>query len=112
MSTDQYSAYLETTGRYVTGTVGAVLAVVVAQGEYHCNEEYPAQFTPVRTSGVVVSDAAVRGTLAGKRGSLTVPLRVTSSKTASLGGELRFSVCSSERCLLEKQFLELSFEVK
>jgi len=112
VSTDHYSAYLQTTGRYVTGSAGALLAVVVAKGEYECNEEYPTRFTAAHASGVGVGDKVVRGSLAGRRGALSIPIQIIRTGPASVGGELRFSVCSPERCLLEKQSLELSFDVE
>ena len=39
-----YSAWLQTAGKYKVGQSGAVVAVLNAQGEYHCNAEYPYKF--------------------------------------------------------------------
>jgi hypothetical protein len=112
VTTSQYSTYLQTTGRYAAGEAGSIVAVVVAKGDYKCNDKYPTRFTAVRAEGVAVSPTVVKGSLTGKTGSLTIPVRVTKAGPASVRGELKFSVCSEERCLLEKQELALDFEVK
>jgi hypothetical protein len=108
---EQYSAYLQTTGRYVPGEMASLVAIVAAKGDYKCNDKYPTRFTVSAASGLTATEPVVTGSLAGKTGSIAIPVRITSRGSASLAGELRFSVCSAERCLLEKQDLRLDFEV-
>lgn len=98
------------------GNVGETIELTIElrpQGGYKVNEEYPIKFQFADLDGAT----AVRGTVSKGEGKVdakkaTLPLKVKLDKagTRSLGGKLSFSVCTDERCLIEKRDLAVSLD--
>ena len=101
-------------GAYAAGKPGSAEIVVSAKGGYHCNDTYPYKFKTSDSPGVkfgapVFDKSAVR--LEEKRATMTVDFTPESTGGKTLGGVLSFSVCSAERCLVEKRELALKIAV-
>jgi len=93
---------------------GRLRITVVAKPPYHVNSEYPHRFTVDEEQGLRASSRVVSGTaLEVTSGRLVVPLSATPEQGghARIAGELKFSVCTDERCIMEKRRLGLQFPV-
>ncbi|HET6438644.1 MAG TPA: hypothetical protein VFG59_11315 [Anaeromyxobacter sp.] len=100
----------------VEGPAQATSAVTIhltARAGYHVNKDYPTAFRPGPDSTVTFASARVAlkptaaTACAGEPGescavTLELPYRAAGSGEARLAGTLDFSVCSKERCLIEK----------
>lgn len=98
------------------GKVGETVELTVEllpQGGYKVNEEYPIKFQFADLDGAT----AIQGTVSKSEGKVdakkaTLPLKVKLDKagTRRVGGKLSFSVCTDERCLIEKRDLEVPLD--
>lgn len=109
-----YIATLAARGVYTAEGPAEVVVAVVPKPPFHINAEYPHKFTVQIRDGVtpakeVVTPNAAQVTL--QRLEIPVSLTPVRAGVATVGGELKFSVCTDERCLLEKQELSLSIQV-
>lgn len=88
---------------------------LAAQGGYKVNQEYPIKFAVRASPGVSPVKETVRKE-DGKVEKMTaeLPFAVTLTKAGKLqvGGKLSFSVCTDERCLIEKRDLLVSVDAK
>jgi hypothetical protein len=87
--------------------------VLSAQGGYKVNQEYPIKFQFNDEKGVTPQKKIVRkddGQV--EKSKATIPLTVTiqSPGKHSISGKLSFSVCTEERCLIEKRDLKLEVD--
>ncbi len=90
-------------------------ATVVLHGKapYKCNDKYPYRFKPHASPGLSFPDGAPlgEGTLvSAEEVRLQVPFTPTQSGDHRLTGEVSFSVCTADRCLIERR--ELSAVVR
>lgn len=104
------------------GGASAVAEVhLVSRAGYHVNLEYPMAFLPSREATVKFQGARVPlkpVSTAPCRGdqrevcsvSLELPYTLPSSGSARVAGVLAFSVCSAERCLIQRVPLSLAAE--
>ncbi|HSN90794.1 MAG TPA: hypothetical protein VLS93_06170 [Anaeromyxobacteraceae bacterium] len=92
---------------------------ITARGGYHVNEEYPMSFRPAADAAAVFpaerlapaprSRTPCGGGVAGAcEVSAAIPFRVQAPGEVRLAGTLAFSVCTAERCLVEKAPLAIS----
>jgi len=93
---------------FAAGKPGKVEIVLDAKGPYHMNETYPYRFKTHASEGVAYaaptfSKDAMR--LEGTRGTMTLEVTPASPGEKSVSGLFLFSVCSAERCLVEKREL-------
>lgn len=109
-----YSAYMSGAGKYKAGEPGVVTAVVNALGEYKVNKEYPYKFTlNAAPSGVSYGETVVRNVARGeKRASISIPFTPSSAGTATISGTYSLSVCTAEKCLIEKVPLSVTVKVE
>lgn len=111
---DTYTTWLETVGSYTAGQPGQVKLVLEAKAPYHCNEEYPYKFTfgaPV--GGVSYPTAVVKDMkVAAMSAQMTMPIQAAAKGAATVQGTFNFSVCSKDKCLIEKANLSLPIEIK
>jgi hypothetical protein len=91
-----------------------VRVVLQAKPPYHCNAEYPHKFTLADApAGFSYPTAVVKGMkVTEMEGVLPVPIVAGAPGQASVKGKLAFSVCTAERCLVEKRDLALDLEVR
>ena len=90
--------------------------VIEAKGEYHINHEYPYKFRPAEAAPGVQWAKQVfpreDGRFEEKRGTLPVTFTVDEAGAAKLAGVFSLSVCSAASCLMDRQTLEATVEVK
>jgi hypothetical protein len=111
---DAFSTWLQAPSPAPVGAVTYVEAVLVAKAPYHCNAEYPHKFKLGAPSpGVTYPEETVRGMqVTPERSVLRIPLQAANAGLVKVSGALSFSVCTEERCLVEKRELSLDLEVK
>jgi hypothetical protein len=111
---DAFSTWLQAPSPATAGAATYVEAVLVAKAPYHCNAEYPHKFKLGAPSpGVSYPEETVRGMqVTAERSVLRIPLQAANAGLAKVSGTLSFSVCTEERCLVEKRDLTLDLEVK
>ncbi len=111
---EAFRAWLQSSGEAKAGETAPLEAVVVAKGSYHINAEYPHKFKLGEPpQGLSYPQSVVRGMkTTPERGVLAIPVKAESAGTSEVTGKLSFSVCTEERCLVEKQDLSLALIVK
>jgi hypothetical protein len=114
VSEDAFSTWLQADTPVAAGTPGYVEAVLVANAPYHCNAEYPHKFKlNAAPPGITYPEEVVRGmAVTAERGVLRIPLSARQAGAATVSGTLSFSVCTEERCMVEKRELSLNLDVK
>jgi hypothetical protein len=102
---------LSARGKLKAGEAGELAIALVAKPPFHVNLEYPHRFKVLSKQGLTTpADTIQRDTakLSESKLEMSVPVTLTAAGPASLEGEMSFSVCTSEKCLIEKR--RLSFE--
>jgi len=102
-------------GTYQVKQKGSVNIVLMAKGVYKVNEEYPYKFKLEPSPGLeyqqdIVKKDAVK--LEKKRATMTVSLTPKAAGKQRLSGKFYFSICTDEKCLIDKRDLALDIEVK
>ena len=90
------------------GTVAQFRILLEAQNGYKVNDEYPIKFVVQETPDVKPTKPTVRkedGKVEKLRAELPVSVTVSKPGEHQVGGKLSFSVCTDERCLIEKRDL-------
>jgi hypothetical protein len=94
----------------IAGKATELKVTLTAQSGYKVNDEYPIKFQFADAEGIVPAKQIVRKDDAKlEKKTAEIPLSVT-IKTAgkhTISGKLSFSVCTEERCLIEKRDLSL-----
>ncbi len=95
----------------VAGEAIELQIVLSAQGGYKVNEEYPIKFEFSEAKGVSPSQTVVtkdQATIEKKRAKLPAQVKLGDPGAHDVAGRLSFSVCTDERCLIEKRDLKLT----
>ncbi len=106
---------LEATGPFTVGKPAEARVVLHAKGGFKVNDQYPFKLTLVEQPGlefpakVVTRDAM---TIEKKQGVMKVAFSPKSAGDHALSGRFSFSVCTEERCLIEKRDLLLTVSAK
>jgi hypothetical protein len=105
---------LRPVGSYAAGKPAAAEIVLVPKGGYHTNDKYPYKFKTGPSPGVsyrvpVFTKDDV--TLDERHASMKVDFTPDAAGEKTVSGQFAFSVCSAERCLVEKRDLTLKLAV-
>lgn len=116
-SVDEEAFHLELTKQdsYTAGQPASVEVKLQAKAGYHANEEYPYKFKVQPCPGLEYEQDVVRGDavkIEGASAVLQVPFKAKDSGPRLFAGTFAFSVCSAERCLVEKRDLALQLQVE
>jgi hypothetical protein len=101
-------------GAYQAGKPGEAEIVLDAKPPFHVNDKYPYKFKLKEAPGltfpapVVTKDAAK---LDKARVTMTVAFTPAAGKH-DLSGQFAFSVCTDDKCLIEKRDLSLAVDAK
>jgi hypothetical protein len=98
-----------------SGGQGVVSVALSAKAPYHVNAEYPHRFKVLSAKGASVVSPTVTvdsSKLTPARLTLDVPVSLTQAGSGEVLGEMAFSVCTSEKCLMEKRTLRASLTVE
>jgi hypothetical protein len=99
---------------FAAGKPGVVEVQLDAKGDYHLNDTYPYRFKTHAADGVTYSVATYSKDamkVEGTRGTMRLEVTPASPGARSVSGLFLFSVCSAERCLVEKRELAAEFSV-
>ena len=101
-------------GSYRMGQPGEVQLVLEAKGAYKVNQEYPYKFKLQPTAGLkypqpVVGKDAVA--LTKQRATMTIKFVPAAGGVQTVSGRFFFSVCTDEKCLIERRELALPIQV-
>lgn len=114
ISDAHFDVALKPAGVYKAGEPGKVELVLQAKAPYHCNPEYPYKLMLEESPGVsypskVVARDAVK--LEHMQATMTIPFTPASAGKKKVAGRYSFSVCSEDKCLIEKRDVTLDVEV-
>jgi hypothetical protein len=99
---------------YQVGTPGEAEIVLVAKAPFHVNEKYPYKFKTKQTQGIKYPAPVLKEgvKLETQRAVLPVSFTAETAGKQRLEGQFSFSVCTEEKCLIEKRPLALEIDVK
>ena len=110
-----FNTWMQSSGRYTVGQQGNVQVVLVAKGDWHCNDKYPYKFKlGAASGGISYPTPIVRAEglrIAPERTVMTVPFVPAASGDARVSGTFSFSVCSATSCQIETRELALTVKV-
>jgi hypothetical protein len=122
---DEFAVSAVVEGPVNAGSEAALLARVEARKGFHINAEYPVNFRPDKTRQGIEFDReryplqesaeripCAKGNENACELRARVPFTATSPGDHRVGGILAFSVCSEEKCLIEKAPLEVQVSVR
>lgn len=107
-----FKAYLQLNAPLQVGAEAHVEVVLEPQAPFKCNEQYPYRFSNVQGEGINLKTVDIRNAdVNPQRTVLVVPVTPSRAGRANVSGTFAFSVCTDEKCLIEKRPLQLAFDV-
>lgn len=107
-----FNVWLEGKSEYALNEPASLTIVLTAEAPFKCNDQYPYRFTVASAPGLQASESVVRGMNVDKeRSTMTVPFTPIQKGSHTLSGELSFSVCTDDKCLIEKETLTFPVDV-
>ena len=89
--------------------------MLAAKPPFHVNDKYPYKFKLKDEPGLTFANAVVgkdNVKLETARATMSVPFTVKDAGKHTLAGQFSFSVCTEDKCLMEKRDLALVLEAK
>lgn len=108
-----FALTLRARGTLVQNKAGELVIELNPKPPFHVNLEYPHRFKVSTKNGLTSSTDTIQrdaAKLSESKLEMVIPVTLTAAGPARLDGEMSFSICTSERCLMEKR--RLSFEFK
>jgi hypothetical protein len=98
---------------YQAGKPAEAEIVLVAKPPFHVNDKYPYKFKTKQTQGIKYPAATLKEgvKLETQRAVLPVSFTPESAGKQRIEGQFSFSVCTEEKCLIEKRPLALDVDV-
>lgn len=95
-----------------SGATSSAAVVLSAKDPYKCNDKYPYKLVlDPPSAGVSYPQQTVRGMAVGeKQSTMSVPFTVAQPGSATIAGTLHFSVCTADKCLIEKQKVSVTVQ--
>jgi hypothetical protein len=110
-----FDLVLQPKGEYASGMAGEADVVLSAKPPYHVNDKYPYKFKLKETPGLAFANMIVaKDAVKFEPARATVPIAFTPASAGkhTLSGQLSFSVCTDDKCMIEKRDLALEIEAK
>jgi hypothetical protein len=109
-----FALEMKSRGSHKVGQASAVEIVLDAKKPFKPNDKYPYKLKLAKSDGVkfpgpIVKKDAVK--LEEQRAVMTVGLTPESAGKKRIGGQFSFSVCTDDKCLIEKRDLALEIQV-
>ena len=98
-----------------TWTVAKPAGVLNAKAPFHVNQNYPYKFKLKETPGVKYANMVVakdQVKLEPARATLPVAFTPETAGKHTVTGQLSFSVCTDDKCMIEKRDLALEIDAK
>lgn len=113
-SESNFDLTLSPKGSYESGKAATVEIVLDAKDPFHVNDKYPYKFKVKDTPGVKYASDVVKDGVKLEKKRVTLPVAFTpdASGKKHVEGQFAFSVCTEEKCLVEKRDLGLDIDVK
>jgi hypothetical protein len=115
VSEESFELELKPSGAYKAGEASSFEIVLNAKGPYKVNDEYPYKFQAAQSPGVKY-ESEVTGkdsvTMEKKKAVMKVNFTPEAAGKARVAGQFKFSVCTDDRCLIEKRDLSSDLEVE
>ena len=110
-----FSLTIDPQGTYAVGKAASVAIHLTAKGPHHVNQEYPHKLKLKASDGVtyphtVISRDAMK--ISQEHADFTVALTPSRTGKVTVGGDFAFSLCTADRCLIEKRALSLDVQVQ
>jgi hypothetical protein len=96
-----------------SGETGELTVTLTSKPPFHVNAEYPHRFKVAKTKGGNAPKATISSDSARLKPTkleLSVPVVSEQVGPGELEGEFSFSVCTDEKCLMEKRQLKATFQ--
>ncbi len=107
-----YRTYAQVSSPIVIGKDSTLTIHLDPQPPFKSNDKYPYRFTVTGSRGVTSSAQVVTAaTITPTKTTLQLSLEGNAPGPGSLAGTFSFSVCTPEKCLVERTPLVLNFEV-
>lgn len=100
---------------YKAGEKGEAEIVLEAKDPFHVNDKYPYKFKLADVDGVTYPDKVVSKDhikLEHKKATMTVAFTPAAAGKKKISGVFHFSVCTEDKCMIEKRDLALDVDVK
>jgi pyruvate/2-oxoglutarate dehydrogenase complex dihydrolipoamide acyltransferase (E2) component len=110
-----FDLVLQPKGTYTSGQAGEADIVLSAKAPFHVNQNYPYKFKlkempGLKFANLVVTKDAVK--LEPARATVPVAFTPETAGKHTLAGQLSFSVCTDDKCMIEKRQLALDIDAK
>lgn len=109
-----FALSIKPAGAYMAGQKGEAMIELLSLGAYKVNDKYPYKFKIKQADGLKLDSNVIEKDnvkLEKKRAVMSVPFTPESAGKKTLAGQFAFSVCTDDRCLIEKRDLKLAFDV-
>ncbi|MEO7035404.1 MAG: hypothetical protein ABI548_15870 [Polyangiaceae bacterium] len=105
---------LQPKGAYASGKAGVAEIVLNAKAPFHVNQQYPYKFKLKESPGLTYPNMVVgKDAVKLEPARATVPVAFTAEAGKhTVTGQLSFSVCTDDKCVIEKRDLALEIEAK
>jgi hypothetical protein len=112
-SSDAFAVGISAQSPVHAGQSGTANVILTAKDPYHCNPKYPYKFAlDAPSGGVSYPSNPVRGmSVTEKRSSMSVPFSAADKGHVTVSGTLFFSICTADKCLLDKRPLSVGIDV-
>lgn len=112
VSGEGFTVQMQAASPVKVGEATTITVLLTAQAPFKCNDKYPYKFKFEPNPGVGFQSDVVRGMkIEGKQASLNAQVTAKAAGKQTVAGELSFSVCTPDKCLVEKKRLSVSFDV-
>ncbi|MBX3126519.1 MAG: hypothetical protein KF718_07365 [Polyangiaceae bacterium] len=110
---DSFALSIQAPSPVRQGETASATIVLSAKAPFKCNLKYPYKFTlDAPGSGVSYPTAVVRSmSIAEKTSTMSVPFSATQKGKGTVSGTLSFSVCTDDKCLIEKRPLAVTVNI-
>ncbi len=110
-----FELVIQPKGDYASGKAGEAEVVLSAKPPYHVNDKYPYKFKLKDEPGLTFANMVVtKDAVKFEPARATVPVLFTPTSLGKhiVSGQLSFSVCTDDKCMIEKRELALEIEAK
>jgi len=114
-SESNFDLSIKPSGDYKAGQAGEVQIVLDAKAPFHANDKYPYKFKLADAAGVEFPDKIVtkdKAKLEHMKVVLPVAFTPKGAGKKKIDGVFHFSICTEDKCLIEKRGLTLAVDVK
>ncbi len=103
------------TSEVSAGSEGTALVELSSKAPYKCNADYPYRFKVSASEGLELASLDIKrdqATVEHDRVVLKIPFKAQQPGAHTLSGQFQFSICTSDRCRIEKRELSLQIDAK